>query len=245
MKIENALHIIKNMTEIAQEKNLGLLLVGSAGYRSVLLHPEALDLCDDIDCVFIYNALEQLRGIPYITENLLEYAFSLLKTQKADMFSTKLVLKEIKISADFISEEYLLQLAHEYPSGISTFRKKLTDAVEKPENIYCSISGNKKRYQKPCEECGAYRIYQLPIHWYSEGEYYPGVLLNKLLYNPSVIQTTPEQRELIRKIQKSVSDYCNSLPSDIPPGKRVYQTAYRKENFSEETIQFLQSSGGF
>lgn len=239
MEKNSALRIIKEMHDNSGKRDIGLIIAGSIGYKSAILHPERFESCDDFDCIFIYNELTQLLGIPYLKNEFLLTAKEITEQKKADMFSTKLVRNGIKLSVDFISENYMEGLSREKPSGVSTFRRKLTDAIEKNENTYCNIDGKKRIYRKPCEEYGIYRIYKLPIHWFTNGEYYPGVLLNKFLYNPTVLRLSSKQKTIIKEIQKTVRKYCGQLISDTPPQYRIYKTSYRKECFSEETVQFL------
>ena len=47
MNPDEALKIINNMKEWGLKKNLSVLLVGSVGYRSTLLHTEMLKYCDE------------------------------------------------------------------------------------------------------------------------------------------------------------------------------------------------------
>lgn len=235
----HAMYVINKMRLEAEHRNLGLLICGSIGYRSALLHTEMLSLCDDIDCIFIYSDIGQLREIPYLKTPFLQYACDCLAEGTVDLFSTKLVLNTIKISADFISDDYMIKLTKEQPEGTSVFRMKLTDSVEKPQNIYCSASGEEQCYNKPCIKCGPYRIYQLPIHWFVNGVYYPGVLLNKMLYNPTALRLNDRQREMLLRIQKNVYSYCKSLKLDTLIEDRVYLTSCRKEYFSKETVNFL------
>lgn len=235
MNKEIGLQIIENMSEHAIKRGLGLIIVGSVGYRNALMYPERLKDCDDIDCIFVYDSIFQLNDLLYIPNDLLNCAKQLLKSEKADMFSNKVIIDGICISADYISTSYLRGLVNEYPTGKSVYRYKLTDSVEKPYNFYCNLEGKQACYQKPVEYYENYYIYKLPIHWFPEKQnYFPGVLLNKLLYEPTVIYITMEQKQLLTSIYNMVYEFLDSFSSVVPPEKRIYMTAYRKEVIPNE-----------
>lgn len=244
MKAMDALQLTEEMRDFSKERGLGLLIVGSIGYRSAFLHHEAFELCDDLDCIFVYGQISQLYGIPYLKDDFIRIAQVVTQRGEADMFSTKFVRNGIKVSADFISMPYLKGIQADYPEGVSTYRNKLTDAIEKPENTYCDIHGENVIYRKPCDEHGDYRIYKLPIHWYFNKKYYPGVLLNKFLYNPFVLNMQPEQVALISGIQANIYDYCSRIKDRTDVDQRLFNTAYRRSEFSEETRYFLMSMKG-
>lgn len=244
MKAADALQLTAEMRDFSKERELGLLIVGSTGYRSAFLHSEAFALCDDLDCIFVYERIPQLEGIPYLRDEFVRTAGDMTEQGKADMFSTKFVRNGIQVSADFISMSYLEGILADCPAGTSTYRNKLTDAVEKSENTYCNIRGENAVYQKPCEEYGDYRIYRLPIHWYYNGEYYPGVLLNKFLYNPFAGNISPKQDALIKGIQANIYDYCSKVEDNTDRKRRLFNTAYKRSEFSEETQYFLMSMKG-
>ena len=240
MEIENAQALIREMRCYAEQAGVSLLAVGSVGYKSALLHPESLPGCDDLDCIFIYKDPQALDRCPYMKNGYWDAAQQLIEAGTADMVSTKLMAHNIRISADFVSREYLRTLAHEPFNGEDRFRIKATDAVENSTNTYCNFDAKQLVYQKPCRKLpGDIRLYTLPTQLYREDSFYPGVLLNKFLYNPAEIRMQPEDRELVWMLQSAVVDFCRwqSARTGVPGS--VMNTAYRKEDFSTETQHFL------
>ena len=240
MEIENAQTLIREMRCYAEQAGVSLLAVGSVGYKSALLHPERLPSCDDLDCIFIYETPQALDRCPYMRPGYWNAVRHLLEDRTADMVSTKLMAHSIRISADFVSREYLRALVKEPFTGEDRFRVKATDAVESNTNTYCSFDAKRFVYQKPCRKLpGDIRLYTLPTQLYRESSFYPGVLLNKFLYNPAEIRMQPEDRELVRMLQSAVVDFCRwqSARTGVPGS--VMNTAYRKEDFSTETQHFL------
>ncbi len=240
MEIENAQTLIREMRCYAQQAGISLLAVGSVGYKSALLHPEFLPGCDDLDCIFIYKDSQALDRCPYMKNGYWNAAQQLIEAGTADMVSTKLMAHGIRISADFVSREYLQALAQEPFTGKDRFRIKVTDAIENSTNTYCSFDAKQLVYQKPCRKLsGDIRLYTLPTQLYREGSFYPGVLLNKFLYNPAEIRMRTEDRELVQMLQSAVANFCRqqSVRTGVPGS--VMNTAYRKEDFSTETQQFL------
>lgn len=240
MKIENAQTLIREMRCYAKQADVSLLAVGSVGYKSALLHPEILPSCDDLDCIFIYKTPQALDQCPYMKPGYWKAVQQLLEDRTADMVSTKLTVHGIRISADFVSREYLWALIKESFTGENRFRVKATDAVENSINTYCSFDAKQLVYQKPCRELpGGIRLYTLPTQLYQEGGFYPGVLLNKFLYNPAEIRMQPEDRVLVRMLQSAVAEFCRRQSAHTGVPGSVVNTAYRKEDFSAETQQFL------
>lgn len=236
MEIEHALQLVNQMEAYAQCAGVSLLFVGSIGYRSALRHPERLADCDDIDCIFVYEALDDLQDCPYLRIGYLQQAAQYLAQKRADLFSTKIVVSGIQISADFIAQDYLMQLAQEPFTQEDKFRVKLTDAVEKEYNLYCNFLGEALLYQKRWTEEEGLRFYRLPIHLYdTAGKFYPGVLLNKFLYNPVLLYMTESVKNLVVKIQDSVQQMCEREKG----AASVCNSSYKKEDFSEETKRFL------
>ncbi len=232
MKTEKALHLLDELKKYAREKHLGCLIVGSVGYRSAILKNEEFEKCDDIDCIFVYDDIDSLENCPYLKKSFLTTAKQYLAEGKADMFSTKLFVHDIQISADFISYEYLLKLPSEPFDGVSKYRIKLTDAVEKVTNIYRSFWGDEIIYQKGVEDHGDHRLYKLPIHYYDSGIFYPGVLLNKFLYNPYPLEADNRIRKAVDDIFVAVKQYC-------PNGGSILQTSYRNEHFSDDSRKYV------
>jgi len=233
MDTQRAMETIQEMRKYAEDRELGLLLTGSAGYRGVLLHPGQFAACDDLDCIFVYDKIDALEQCPYLSAPFLRTASEAVG-KNCDMFSTKTVRNQINLSLDFISLSYLQCLSEEPVNGQPVYRIKLTDTVEKNLNYYCDCFGTEIVYEKPCAPYEGYRLYTLPIYLYHQGNFLPGVLLNKYLYNPACLRSIQNQESLVRRIQERVRDAC-------PPGGTVENTCYKKQFFSEETRNFLEA----
>ena len=233
MNPDNALKTISNMKEWGLRKNISLLLVGSVGYRSALLHPEMLKYCDDIDCIFIYDDIMQIAGCPILDERFFETACDTIPSS-ADMFAVKAERNGIRISADFVSGRYLHELGKEQITGESKFRLKLTNATEVPDNVYCNFYGERTTYHKICYQYSDYRIYKLPIHYFMEGVFFPGVLFSKYVFNPTAIIMHETHQSDIAVIQTIARKLC---PSD----GSLCLAYHRATDFSEETKAFLES----
>ena len=233
MDAQQAAETIHEMRTYAENKGLGLLLAGSAGYRSVLLHPSQFAACDDLDGIFIYDKIDALEQCPYLSAAFLRTAAQAVG-KDCDMFSTKTARNQIKLSLDFVSLSYLQSLGEEPVNGQPVCRVKLTDAEEKNFNRYCDCFGREIVYQKPCAPYNGYRLYTLPIYLYDSGNFFPGVLLNKYLYNPACLCSVGNQESCVRRIQERVRDAC-------PPGGSVENTCYHKQAFSVETRNFLEA----
>lgn len=233
MNINKALDVIKMMQEWAINKKLSIIIAGSVGYRSALLRNSELEKCDDIDCIFIYDDISQVSESPFYDKKFYDAAINTIPF-KADMFSAKTEISGIKISADFVSSDYLKKLSSEEISGISKYRLKLTNAIEVPDNVYCNFYGEQTCYHKVWEEYQGYRIYKLPIHLFVNDVFFPGVLLSKYLFNPTCVEVKTNHEELIHSIQKKIKKYC---PSD----GSLCNAYYKCGNFSEETRNFLEA----
>lgn len=240
MESGNALHIIEQMRDYVKSVGLSLMIVGSVGYRSAMLHPKQFAFCDDIDCIFIYSDLHELMQCPYLDAEYLRNIEFYLQCGKADMFSTKCEVDSVKLSPDFISRDYLRRLSQEEISGKSKFRIKLTNAVEVESHIYCNFWGGQICFQKNYKIESGYRFYRLPIHLFVKGSFYPGVLLSKYLYNPTLVCVTDEEKAWIDRIQFTVQEACRRMAAGDPSAS-VRNTAYpsRRTAFSEETETFL------
>lgn len=240
MEPEKALYVIRQMRDYTESAGLSLIIAGSLGYRSILLHPEQLNFCDDIDCIFIYSDIYELEQCPYLDAGYLRDAEFFLHCGKADMFSTKCEISSVKLSPDFISRDYLRQLSQEDISGESKYRIKLTDAVEVESHIYCSFWGEQTHFQKTWQTEMGYRFYRLPIHLFVKDTFYPGVLLSKYLYNPALVRVNDDERAWISRIQFTVQDACRRMAAGDPAAS-VRNTAcpHRRAAFSEETETFL------
>ena len=241
MNALEGIHVIKELKNIADRNGLSLVIVGSIGYRDAILDPSQLEKCDDIDCIFIYKNLEDMRNIPYISKRFYSIASEMIQSKKADMISNKFYLGDIQISADYVSENYLKKLSEEKIIGNSKYRKKITDSNEKENNIYRNFWGQEIVYNKPCEVIASkYRIYTLPIHYFVEEKMYPGVLLNKYLYNPQIIYDVGEHEQLIKRIQIRIQDYCEMITKISGNNAQISKSLYKSEFVKKYVIDKIE-----
>lgn len=225
-----AKEILEKFSSYAEKEELSLFIVGSLGYKNAYQDENKLEMCDDIDCIFIYNDINSLNNFEFLSSKFLNEAKKLLLNNKIDMFSNKFYIEGIQISADYISKKYLQKLLEEKIENIDKFRKKLTDSVEKNKNMYCNIFGEMTTYIKSYEELNEYRVYKLPIHLFINQKFYPGVLLNKFLYNPICLINNGKDKDLIKEIFNQINMYCQSQGN----GASIYNTFYKKENLLKE-----------
>lgn len=231
MNQKNAINVINIMKKWALENNLSLLLVGSVGYRSALIRNSEFEKCDDIDCIFIYDDIKQVEKSLFFDDKFYQAVCNVIP-QKADMFSIKITIEGIKISADFVSKEYLKELCLESIDNVSKYRLKFTNAIEVPDNTYTNFYGQKTKYNKIWTEYQEYRIYKLPIYLFVDEVFFPGVLLSKYLFNPTLVVVEKEHYGLIKIIQKNIMEYC-------PEDGSLCNAYYKCSEFSEETKMFL------
>ena len=231
--------VLKEMEEYADRAHSTLIVVGSVAYKSALLHPERLSSCDDIDCVFIYEDIASLWPCPYLATNFYQKVISDIAVHAADMFSTKIFIRGIRISADFVSVEYLKNMADDPIDGTSKYRIKVTDAIEKDTNIYRNFWGEETTYKKVWKEKDGVRYYKLPIHLFVGDRFYPGVLMNKFLYNPCWLRSEEGHQALVRAIQQQVLSLCKFCSEECGQPLSVANTFYRPTEFSAETKNFL------
>ena len=229
----DALYIIDSLKNFALDKHIGLLIVGSVGYRSALYNTCMFELCDDIDCIFIYENISTLAECPYLDEKFYTMATHMLGNT-CDLFATKKIIRGIQVSIDFISADYLRQLATEPIDGQDKFRRKLTDSFESKQHIYSDHHGNRIYFEKSYIQCQTYRVYSLPIHLFKNGAFYPGVLLGKYLYNPVTAASIKGQNAILLQIQKNVAKVC-------PKDGDMCNSYYKNSNFSDETRTFLRT----
>lgn len=231
MKQDSALEVINKLKEFAVKCNSGLIIVGSVAYRSAMIHPELFRFCDDIDCVFVYKTISDLKVSEFVDEALIEVADGTL-SEKCDLFATKKVINGIKLSIDFVSLSYLDALSKTTFDGENKYRYKLTDSEEVSLHTYCDWFGNTFDFIKEFFTYQKYRIYKLPTHLYLNGAFFAGVLLTKLLFNPIVLCSVENQDEYVKLIQKNVCVNC-------PENGNVVNLYWKNKNFSNETIKFI------
>lgn len=240
MIAQNAFAILNSMQCHCKKKKLGLLIVGSVAYSGALLSPGIFSQCDDIDCVFVYNDLEQLEDCPFFhSPDLFPCARRHLANGTADMFSSKPILEDIQISADFISMSYLARLAAEKFEHNDSFRVKLTDTKEKPDNEYRSFTGKSYVFHKNPINLDNLFFYSLPIRLWKNNEYYTGALYNKFIHNPRLLVEVPGLSNLHAKLLRGYSEHFQRCVRQNPKSKLLAAMLFR-DRFSADTISLME-----
>lgn len=230
LDIKATIDILGKFKNYADKTGISIWVVGSLGYRNALYDHSILKECDDIDCVFVYENISQLYEFEHISKEFIDFAEHKLMNNEVDMFSNKFYIEDIQVSADYVSIDYLIELRDEVIDGNDKYRKKLTDAIEKSQNIYCDVYGNRVVYNKHCDEFEKYRSYTLPIHLYNDGVFVPGVLLNKFLYNPQCLADHNCSISIVEQIYNAIEKYCRKYDTNAS----IFNTFYRKEKLCEE-----------
>jgi hypothetical protein len=210
MDNKEIISIIDELHHYAKHSDLDMIIVGSVAYTYDCGRIETVDQIElnDIDCVFVYSDLDQLKRNPLISEQTVNY-FSENKGDLAlDLLAVKKMVNSIIVSADFVSVEYLKQLAHEPYNGTSFYRKKLNDSIESPSNDYYDFAGNMHLYIKPHEKTSFWNIYTLPTKLYLNGIFFPGVLLNKFIHSP--ILDYVANQEILAHCAKIFQDFFDN-----------------------------------
>ena len=78
MDKDKALAIITKLKEFAEAHHMGLIIVGSVAYRNALKHPENFSLCDDLDCIFVYETITDVQSSFFADQLLIDTATRLL-----------------------------------------------------------------------------------------------------------------------------------------------------------------------
>lgn len=239
MIAQEAINAIRGMEKYAELNYLGLILVGSVGYRCAYSNPENFELCDDLDCIFVYHHIDQLAECPYISGQYYSEMKKQLEKKSVDMISTKTKIGGIHISADFISLDYMRNLANEVIDGTNKYRFKLTDAVEIDEHVYSDFWGDTVVYKKSflvLEE--NLRIYKLPIHYFCNNRFYGGVLFNKLIHHPFLQNSIEDMSEIHRLLLKNLHDYFLMVKKE-DSNISILNNSIKRMDFHADSLEFM------
>lgn len=184
--IEGAKNIL---TDYCNKNSLNLITVGSVAYAKGL----ETSKCDDLDCIIVYNFIDELKNSSFLNKTFLKSCKTALKNKEIDLFATKFKILNIPISLDFVSLDYLDNICSIPINNSSIYFKKMTDAEEKPLNYYYGLNGELFTYKKIKENKEGYNVYTLPKHMYINGIFYTGVLMNKLIECPDISQVNNQQ----------------------------------------------------
>lgn len=158
----NAINVINNMKAWAQITISVLLWLAQQVIEVLCLEILNLKIVM-IWIAFLYMMIFQIEDCAFLDEHFYKTACDTIP-DKADLFTVKTTIDDIKISADFVSGDYMKELAAEKITDVSKYRRKLTNAIEVPDNVYTNFYGQKTTYHKVWEKYQEYRIYKLPIH---------------------------------------------------------------------------------
>lgn len=245
MDSKKALNIIYDMREFCERRRLGLFIVGSAAYTSAIDKPGQFCNCDDLDCVFVYNSLTQLDSCRYLRDvELLAAAENLIAAGRINMFSSKLTIDNIHVSADFISIPYLEGLANEPFTEDDTFTVKLADTIEKPENEYASFTGSRYVFRKSPIPNGAFILYRLPIHLWKNGEHYTGALYNKFIHHPRMLVEIPGLASLHGRLLSAYSRHFRRQKT-LNPAASLMDAMLFRSRFSADALAFIRRLENF
>lgn len=227
--------LIEKIKLLCIKLKLNFVIVGSVAYRK----GESMDICDDFDCIIIYDDIEKLSLIPYINKKLYLTAKKYLDKKEIDLFSTKFKLNDIKVSMDFISIDYFKKLAYSIPKGYSEILRKLTDAEELPFNDYYSFLGEKFIYNKQKYKIDSFNVYKLPKFIYKESTFFSGVLYNKFIHNPDFKFVYNQNILELHKIL--LNNYVNFYKSKkkINSNIDIHKSIRNWSKFSEESKLFI------
>ncbi|MDR1871484.1 MAG: hypothetical protein LBS60_06090 [Deltaproteobacteria bacterium] len=213
------LFIIDKIHNFAKKSDTDLIIVGSVahtydGGRNISNNETEPD---DLDCIFVYSDIVQLKNHPLVSANTLTYYIENKTELALDLLSVKQTVNNINISADFISIEYLRQLSQEPYNGASFFRRKLNDSEENESNDYYDFAGNMYHYIKPHKKTSLWNIYTLPTKLFINGIFFPGVLLNKFIHSPILdFVNNKEIIALCRQIFHGFVEYAEATSNNDP-----------------------------
>ncbi len=230
--------VLDEMSKYCKSNDLNFVIVGSVGYKEGFKVVGEVD-CDDLDCVIIYDEINQLHTCPFISDELYTTAVNALANDEIDLFATKLEYHNVKISLDLISVEYFKNLACLEFQQPEKILRKLSDAIENPTNEYLNFYAERYAYTKYVSNYQRYFIYHLPAYLYSNDSLFLGVLYNKFLFNPAFITITNEQvLTYHRQLLFNFVDYYKKLK--VIDSKLEYSKAMRNwRYFSEGSKRFI------
>ena len=180
-KYQNLVSTINYMEEFCKERLLNLVIIGSVAYKGL----NEREIYGDLDCIIIYDDLNKIEGNPFLNSNFFEVIKESIASKTIDLFATKLMINDVKVSLDFIDINYLKNMINSGFKENEILLRKLTDAEEYPYNDYYNFKGEKYIYEKIKEKKDEYNIYILPKYLKIDEDFFSGVLHNKFIHNPN------------------------------------------------------------
>ncbi|RRD37461.1 NAD-dependent epimerase/dehydratase family protein [Fusobacterium nucleatum] len=180
-KYQNLVSTINYIEEFCKERLLNLVIIGSVAYKGL----NEKEIYGDLDCIIIYDNLDKIEESPFLNPNFFEVVKESVLSKTVDLFATKLIINDAKVSLDFIGIDYLKNMINSGFRENEVLLRKLTDAEEYPFNDYYNFKGEKYIYEKIKEKKDKYNIYILPKYLKINGDFFSGVLHNKFIHNPN------------------------------------------------------------
>ena len=143
-KYQNLVSTINYMEEFCKERLLNLVIIGSVAYKGL----NEKEIYGDLDCIIIYDNLDKIEESPFLNPNFFEVVKESVLSKTVDLFATKLIINDAKVSLDFIGIDYLKNMINSGFRENEVLLRKLTDAEEYPFNDYYNFKGEKYIYEK-------------------------------------------------------------------------------------------------
>ena len=235
VKYQNLVSTIKNIEEFCKEKFLNLVIIGSVAYKGL----NEKEIYGDLDCIIIYDNLDKIEGSPFLNPNFFEVVKESVLSKTVDLFATKLMINDVKVSLDFIDINYLKNIINSGFKQNEVLLRKLTDAEEYPYNDYYNFKGEKYIYEKVKEKKDEYNIYILPKYLKINGDFFSGVLHNKFIHNPNF--KVVFNKEILSLHQEILLKYKEFYRKEekIQENLDIIKSIRNWKYFSKESRQFI------
>ena len=235
VKYQNLVSTIKNIEEFCKEKFLNLVIIGSVAYKGL----NEKEIYGDLDCIIIYDNLDKIEGSPFLNSNFFEVVKESVLSKTVDLFATKLMINDVKVSLDFVDIDYLKKMINSGFKENEVLLRKLTDAEEYPFNDYYNFKGEKYIYEKVKEKKDEYNIYILPKYLKINGDFFSGVLHNKFIHNPNF--KVVFNKEILSLHQEILLKYKEFYRKEekIQENLDIIKSIRNWKYFSKESRQFI------
>ena len=234
-KYQNLVSTINYMEEFCKERLLNLVIIGSVAYKGL----NEREIYGDLDCIIIYDDLNKIEGSPFLNSNFFEVIKENIASKTIDLFATKLMINDVKVSLDFIDINYLKNMINSGFKQNEVLLRKLTDAEEYQYNDYYNFKGEKYIYEKIKEKKDKYNIYVLPKYLKINGDFFSGVLHNKFIHNPNF--KVIFNKEILKLHQEILLKYKEFYREEqkIKGDLDIIKSIRNWEHFSKESRAFI------
>lgn len=234
-KYQNLVSTINYIEEFCKERLLNLVIIGSVAYKGL----NEKEIYGDLDCIIIYDNLDKIEESPFLNPNFFEVVKESVLSKTVDLFATKLIINDAKVSLDFIGIDYLKNMINSGFRENEVLLRKLTDAEEYPFNDYYNFKGEKYIYEKIKEKKDKYNIYILPKYLKINGDFFSGVLHNKFIHNPNFkVIFNKEILSLHQKILLKYKEFYREKEK-IQENLDIIKSIRNWKYFSEESRKFI------